>query len=314
MANISSDKLVVQIKSYARSGPLPLDATSVWETVEAAQEYVKAPNAYGGQIIAALDDGQYKAFMIQSDGPEAYKLSEFPSKNEVQSGLSSIESNISDLQEEVSGKAPIESPEFTGEITLNGNTVATEEYVSNLISKIVTGPPGIVNSSSPIPQTGYKAGQMWRVSEAGSYVGQQCEPGDIILCIADYVDAYKDADFTVLQANITGAVTSSANGVVDGEIVVYDGTSGKVIKSSTISLETLHDVVAKAHEHENILVLDSYDKTQEELLEDMSGSVDEKIGNLGEHATVTEYVQAQIASGGINIGSIPEEDIAALFN
>ncbi|MDR2691221.1 MAG: hypothetical protein LBB73_02830 [Dysgonamonadaceae bacterium] len=36
----------------------------------------------------------------------------------------------------IEGKAPLESPEFTGTPKINGNNVATEEYVSGAISAI----------------------------------------------------------------------------------------------------------------------------------------------------------------------------------
>ena len=70
----------------------------------------------------------------------------------------------------------------------------------------------------------------------------------------------------VLQANIDGAVTSSAETSTIGEIVVFDSVTGKVIKGAGVQIASLNDTIAKAHEHENKAVLDTYDKTQTELL------------------------------------------------
>ena len=79
-------------------------------------------------------------------------------------------------------------------------------------------------------------------------------------------DTASDDDFMVLQANIDGAVTSAAETSTVGEIVVFDAVTGKVIKGSGVQIASLNDAIAKAHEHANKTVLDSYDKTQTELL------------------------------------------------
>lgn len=70
----------------------------------------------------------------------------------------------------------------------------------------------------------------------------------------------------VLQANIDGAVTSGAETSTIGEVVVFDSVTGKVIKGSGIQIDSLNDVISKAHEHANKDALDTYDKTQEALL------------------------------------------------
>ena len=94
-----------------------------------------------------------------------------------------------------------------------------------------------------------------------------CEVGDLILVVKNYnAETASDDDFMVLQANIDGAVTSAAETTTIGEIVVFDSVTGKVIKGSGIQFASLSDTIAKAHEHSNKDVLDSYDKTQTELL------------------------------------------------
>ena len=126
--------------------------------------------------------------------------------------------------------------------------------------------PGIVDSSNPLPEN-YKAGQHFRVAEAGTYAGVACEVGDLILVVKNYVaETASNDDFMVLQANIDGAVTSASETSTIGEIVVFDAVTGKVIKGSGVQIASLNDAIAKAHEHANKTVLGSYDKTQTELL------------------------------------------------
>lgn len=74
-----------------------------------------------------------------------------------------------------------------------------------------------------------------------------------------------------MQSNIDGAVTSSADASTIGEIVVFDSVTGKVIKGGGVQIASLNDAIAKAHEHSNKDKLDTYDKTQSQLLEAAKG-------------------------------------------
>ena len=188
---------------------------------------------------------------------------------DVSASVADFESRIGELETEIDLKAPLANPEFTGSVTIEGSVAATQEWVNNLIAQINNGTPGVVGGvDNPLPSTGYKAGQMWRVAEEGTYAGVECEIGDLIICLKDHADGSAgNSDFMVVQANIDGAVTG-ADSSVDGHIVVFNGATGKVIKDSNIAIDSLNDAIAKAHEHTNKTQLDTYTKTQEELLSD----------------------------------------------
>lgn len=89
----------------------------------------------------------------------------------------------------------------------------------------------------------------------------------------------------VIRANIDGAVTGP-DAATDGHIVVFNGATGKIIKDSNVTIASLNDAIAKAHEHTNKTILDSYDKTQTELLEAAASDAQSKVTALSE--TVTE--------------------------
>lgn len=165
-------------------------------------------------------------------------------------------------------KAPIANPVFSGVVKVGEEEVALKSYVDGLFANLEDScaTPEIVDSEHPIP-TEYKAGRTYRVAEAGTYAGVECEVGDLILIVKDYAEGTaSDSDFMVLQANIDGAVTSTADVTTIGEIVVFDAVTGRVIKGSGVSIASLNDAIAKAHEHDNKEKLDTYDKTQAELL------------------------------------------------
>ena len=188
--------------------------------------------------------------------------------HDVQVDLDTMGGKIDNIETALDTKAPIENPIFSGTVKVGEDEVALKTYVDGLFANLEErcAIPSIVDSTNPIPAD-YKAGESYRVAEAGTYVGVECEVGDLILVIKDYVaGTASDADFMVLQANIDGAVTSTADVTTIGEIVVFDSVTGRVIKGSGVQIASLNDAIAKAHEHSNKEVLDTYNKSQTELL------------------------------------------------
>ena len=62
-----SNQLLVAVKAYARGNALPLDASSVYESLVEAQSYAKAANAYAGQIITVKEGDKYNAYVLDGD-------------------------------------------------------------------------------------------------------------------------------------------------------------------------------------------------------------------------------------------------------
>lgn len=319
---IDSKNLLVAVKAFSRGNPFPIDASSVWETKSEADSYAQAANAYGGQIVTALVDDKYKAFVLQPSeagytlepiGVDASSVKQYviigarPTSNQEEgviyidgdigyrwdgndwrkifadfsAEIGDFESRIGTLEENIDLKAPLVNPAFTGSVTIGGKEAATQEWVNSLIGQLNNGVPGIVDADTPLPVSGYTAGQSWRVAAAGMYAGQKCEGGDLIICLKDYETTFSNADFMVVQANIDGAVTG-ADASTDGHIVVFDGTTGKIIKDSNIAVGSLNDAIAKSHEHINQTVLDTFDKTQTEMLASAATDAQAKVDALSE--------------------------------
>ena len=95
---------------------------------------------------------------------------------------------------------------------------------------------GALTSASGLPTVGYKAGWQYTVKEPGTYAGQSCEAGDLVLCVKDYASgSASNADWTVIQANIVGAVSGPGSSVAN-HVAVFDGTSGKIIKDGGVTV------------------------------------------------------------------------------
>ena len=188
--------------------------------------------------------------------------------------LSALTARVKALEDEMPNKAPLNAPAFTGKVTIDGNEAATKSYVDGLLANMVSDVPGLMNGENYVAAKTYRAGETYRVAEAGMYFGHECEMGDLLIVLNTFAFADGDANgnaqaenVMVIQANIDGAVTSSAGASTVGEIVVFDAVTGKVIKGSGVQIASLTDAIAKAHEHANKTQLDTYDKTQAELLE-----------------------------------------------
>ncbi len=311
---IESKNLLVWVKAMSRGQALPLDASEIYDSLAAAQNYAKSAIAYGGQTIKALlDDGKYHEYILQPSG-NGYVLEEvdaaldfeqkqfvivvdtLPTSGQqqgvlyidktnstgsiwtgsawkevfrnVQATLTSLQKQIDAANTEIAKKAPINNPNFTGTVKVENNEVAVKSYVDGLFQNLKeSSVPRILNSQNPIG-TAYKAGDSYRVSENGTYAGQKCEAGDLVLVINDYNNTTaSNDDFIVVQANIDGAVTSSTDTATVGEIVVFDSLTGKVVKGSGVQIASLNDAISNTHTHENKAVLDTYNKNQSELIE-----------------------------------------------
>ena len=247
-----------------------------FDTVEAANTYAESDtSAYAGELISVLVNGKYKTYRLQS-AKSGYTIEDINSDIQTKQYVRIMDKLPESDQEE--GVIYIVGP--TGSIWTGSKwkvvfeDVASVEdrikaYVNDMMENLVSAAPGIVDENNPLPSSNYKAGQTWRVAADGMYSGQKCEVGDLIICVTDYVvNSASDSDFIIVQANINGAVTGP-EAAEDNELVVFSGVSGKVLKQSGIQLDKLQEVIEKSHEHKNKEILDSYTKTQAELLSDV---------------------------------------------
>jgi len=112
----------------------------------------------------------------------------------------------------------------------------------------------------------YNAGWTYRVITAGTIKGVVCEVGDLITCMVDRAGSGElDADWTVMQTNLDGAVTGPISST-DGRFAIFDGVSGKLLKDGagvpgTMAYETATDYVAKALFDANSVLAANADNT-----------------------------------------------------
>ena len=142
------------------------------------------------------------------------------------------------------------SPDFTGTPTAptadqgtNTTQIATTAFVTTAVNNLLgasdamifKGTIGTGGTVTALPNT-HKSGDTYKVTTAGTYAGIKCEVGDMIICVKDGTTA-ANADWTVVQTNIDGAVTGPAS-AVNNRVATFNGTTGKVIKDSGYTIAT----------------------------------------------------------------------------
>lgn len=99
---------------------------------------------------------------------------------------------------------------------------------------------GTISASSNPNYPAADAGHTYRITSAGKIGGASgvnVEVGDLIICIVDGsaagTQAAVGANWSIAQGNIDGAVIGPAAVVTDSNPVLWDGTSGRLIKQTT---------------------------------------------------------------------------------
>lgn len=167
---------------------------------------------------------------------------------------------------------------------------AVKTYVDNLLSAndamIFKGTLGVGGTITALPTT-YSAGWTYKVISAGTYAGDVCEVGDLIIAVIDRSGSGNvNSDWTVIQTNVDGAVTGPSS-ATNGNFPIFSGTTGKLISNSTYGPSSF---APATHDH------GTYDRTSSVL----SGA------NVFSNIVVTDGIVTNIATRALtpaNIGA-----------
>ena len=132
-------------------------------------------------------------------------------------------------------KVIVGSASPSGAYELTHKTYVDGLFAANdaLLFKGTIGTAGTHTIAAFNALTTYNAGWTYRVIEAGTIRGVVCEIGDLVMVIVDRTGSGNvNADFTVAQTNLDGAVIGPAS-TSDNFLVLFNGTTGKLIKAGT---------------------------------------------------------------------------------
>jgi len=161
-----------------------------------------------------------------------------PSQNAVFDALAAKQDALGFTPENVANKENTTLDTSTSKYPTNR---LVKEYVDALLSSVdamvFKGTLGTGGTITALPTT-YSVGWTYRVITAGTYAGTVCQIGDLVIAIVDRAGSGNlDADWTVAQTNIDGAVTGPASST-DSAIALFNSTTGKVIKDSAKTIVT----------------------------------------------------------------------------
>lgn len=195
------------------------------------------------------------AAAVTTNGPSASKTVTGWNEGKVTYGNIQIsKSQVTNLQTDLNTKAPIDSPAFTGTPTAptaatgtDTTQIATTAYVRAEIQSMVKdldavvfkdtiagGSTGAYGALTPAADKG----DLYIVSTAGKIDGEAVEPGDWLICKVDGTAAATANNYSTVVDN-WGFVQVNKDGIVigpssatSGNVVLFDGTTGKLIKDS----------------------------------------------------------------------------------
>jgi hypothetical protein len=116
---------------------------------------------------------------------------------------------------------------------------AIKTYVDGLLAAndamIFKGTLGTGGTYTSLPTT-HGVGWTLRVITAGTYAGNVAEVGDMYISLVSRSGSGNtNADWSVIQTNIDGAVVGPASSVND-HVALFNGTTGKLLKSAGVAL------------------------------------------------------------------------------
>lgn len=155
-------------------------------------------------------------------------------RTNIGAGTSSFSGSYNDLTDK---------PTIDTEMSDSSINAVQNKVIKSYVDKIVSASQGLVykgtiNSVDDIPTT-YEVGWLYVVGTAGTYVGQKCEVGDMMIAVvARQGSGNENSDWDIIQTNIDGAITEIA-GITP---IVVDGENAK----RTISMAD-SGVTAKAY-------------------------------------------------------------------
>lgn len=132
----------------------------------------------------------------------------------------------------------------------NNTQLATTAFVSTAVSQgfnandamVFKGTLGTAGTVLTLPAFGYQAGWTYRVATSGTYAGEYCEVGDLLIAINDGPSSGTSVindDWAKIEHNIDGALYKTySTSYSGGKVLVSSGTNGAV-KEGTTSTETV---------------------------------------------------------------------------
>ena len=276
--------------SIARGNPLPLDANSVFKSIEDANAYIAGVLAYPGQYITVVGENETIAYVIVTDAEGKLSLRELAT----QTATGDVINDVKALSEKV-GTLETDLNQAKSDITSQGTAIDTlEDRVDTLRDDVdgimedmvkVFSYQGTKESYSDLVSTtdDYEPvlGHVWNIKNAGGVDanGNAIKAGDNVVYNGDGWDVL--AGIVDLTAYATKTEVSSAITTAKNEAATDATTKANAAQAAAeaTAAAALASVSKKADDNATAI-----GKLQEKDLE-LAGAIDGKVSN----STFTDY-------------------------
>lgn len=178
-ADVGLDK-VANVLQYSAENEPPYPVTSV--------------DGATGAVV--LDDVKYTAQTLTEE-------QKTQARTNIGAGTSSFSGSFNDLTDK-----PVVDTEMKADSTNAVQNKVIKAYVDGIVAAsqgVVY--KGVINKVADIPTT-YDIGWLYMIGTAGTYVGQACEVGDLMIAVVERKGTgNQNSDWDVIQTNINGAIT-----------------------------------------------------------------------------------------------------------
>lgn len=178
-ADVGLDK-VANVLQYSAENEPPYPVTSV--------------DGATGAVV--LNDVKYTAQTLTEE-------QKTQARTNIGAGTSSFSGSFNDLTDK-----PVVDTEMKADSTNAVQNKVIKAYVDGIVAAsqgVVY--KGVINKVADIPTT-YDIGWLYMIGTAGTYVGQACEVGDLMIAVVERKGTgSQNSDWDVIQTNINGAIT-----------------------------------------------------------------------------------------------------------
>ena len=193
---------------------------------------------FSTKISAVASSGTLKALVFEEDGTTLENKYALKATHATGSQWGLVQ--LSDATNSSSGaSAHIAATPKAVMDALTSAKSYTDDILAANDAMVFKGTLGAGGTETTLPTSGYSAGWTYRVVKAGTYAGQVCEVGDLVIAVKDFNTSTSNDDWTVAQTNIDGAVTATealgSNQLILGNGVktvrtLDNGTDGQILK------------------------------------------------------------------------------------
>lgn len=156
-------------------------------------------------IVSSVDgtSGAVTTNAIKTTAQDLTENQKQQARTNIGAGTSSFSGSYNDLTDK---------PTIDTEMSDSSTNAVQNKVIKSYVDKIISASQGIVykgtiNSVDDIPNT-YEVGWLYVIGTAGTYVGQKCEVGDMMIAvISRQGSGNENSDWDVIQTNIDGAIT-----------------------------------------------------------------------------------------------------------